>query len=1135
MRSRNAISAYLVGIVVISIFSGVQTMSAEGKDGSFGGGDGTTGNPYVIEDVWDLRAMGSDLGAHYVLSGDIDASATAGWNSGAGFAPVGNLSNGFAGSLDGRNHTIRGLSIDRPTTDNVGLFGLVSAEGTVRDVGLVDDEVSGHTCVGALVGRNNGTVANSWATGSVTGTYYSIGGLLGSNIGTVTGCSAKGTVTGGATSIDVGGLTGSTFGSVDSSHSAATVKGWNGVGGLAGRNSNGMVRDSYATGDVSGDVDVGGLLGTNYDGTVTGSHASGNVSDLYGQGGGLVGQGDGRIADSHATGNVTGRGYGGGLVGYDLGNITRCYATGSVTGTHDLGGLAGGAVTVSFSYATGAVSGINNLGGLVGSLSLGASDSYATGDVTGTQWYVGGLVGWNIGTVFRTYSVGSAVGADVVGGLVGGNDGTVSSSFWDTESSGRSTSDGGTGRTTAQMRARATFTGAGWDFATVWGIAEGVTYPLLRWQDASPPVAEAGADQVVEAGATTTFDGSGSTDDLGISDYSWSFVYGSFVTLHSLRPTAAYQFDCPGTYVVTLNVTDIGGHWDLDTMNVTVSDLSAPVAHAGIDQTVDEGTLVTFDGRGSSDNVKVVNYTWTFIDGVPVSLYDIGPVHQFRSPGTFVVTLNVTDAAGNWDMDMMTVTVNDTTPPVAEAGPDQTVDEGAVVVFDASGSTDNDCISGFLWTFSDGGPVTLEGIQPVHRFDTPGEFLVTLNVTDSSGHWATDTLTVTVRDLTPPVAEAGQDFETDEDTTIMLNGTGSTDNVGIVDYVWTFQGPIGMPAAVGPTPTVYFIQPGVYDVTLTVSDAAGLQASDVATVTVRDVTLPVAEAGPDRTVNEGDIVTLDASGSTDNVGIVNYTWTFSYGTVETVLYGASPFFTFKLIGHFSIMLGVADAAGHVSTDTMSLTVRDHTPPRADAGPDRTVPVDSPVSLDGSLSTDNAGIEKHTWSFIYDGVPVVLRGPVSPFTFAKGGVYIVKLGVLDLAGNYDDDEVVITVVDTGRVIGTVLDEKGRPVEGARVELTRSNGTTCSTTTGANGSFAVDIFHGNFNWSISKEGYRTISGRAAVKPMDATELGLSNYPLVRETEDEPPMLLFVMPVVISLVAVIAVVLSKKKKRSRKEPEK
>jgi len=84
-------------------------------------------------------------------------------------------------------------------------------------------------------------------------------------------------------------------------------------------------------------------------------------------------------------------------------------------------------------------------------------------------------------------------GAQEVGGLVARNhDGTVTSSFWDTQSSGQATSNGGTGKTTAEMRDFATFSGAGWNIYTVapgsanstciWNIVNGVTYPFLSWQ-----------------------------------------------------------------------------------------------------------------------------------------------------------------------------------------------------------------------------------------------------------------------------------------------------------------------------------------------------------------------------------------------------------------------------------------------------------------------------------------------------------------------------------------------------------------------------------------------------------------------------------------------------------------------------
>ncbi len=105
------------------------------------------------------------------------------------------------------------------------------------------------------------------------------------------------------------------------------------------------------------------------------------------------------------------------------------------------------------------------------------SGCYSTGSVSG-RGSVGGLVGSNGGTVSQCYSVGSVSGSWDVGGLVGRNSGTVLGSYWDVETSGQSTSAGGEGKTTAEMKQRATYTG--WDFANVWDIVEGQSYPYLR-------------------------------------------------------------------------------------------------------------------------------------------------------------------------------------------------------------------------------------------------------------------------------------------------------------------------------------------------------------------------------------------------------------------------------------------------------------------------------------------------------------------------------------------------------------------------------------------------------------------------------------------------------------------------------
>jgi hypothetical protein len=213
----------------------------------------------------------------------------------------------------------------------------------------------------------------------------------------------------------------------------------------------------------------------------------------------IVGEG-GRIENiGVVNADVTSNAYIGGLVGANAGTVSNSYSTGSLTSFLWVGGLVGFNLeegTVSNSYSTGSVHSDNGAGGLLGGNVGTVSNSYSTSSVTG-EGGVGGLVGANTGTVSNSYSTGSVTsGGNYVGGLVGDNqeEGTVSNSFWDTETSGQDTSDGGTGKTTTQMQAIATFSDAGWNIITVvnlgernpsytWNIVDdGQTYPFLSWQ-----------------------------------------------------------------------------------------------------------------------------------------------------------------------------------------------------------------------------------------------------------------------------------------------------------------------------------------------------------------------------------------------------------------------------------------------------------------------------------------------------------------------------------------------------------------------------------------------------------------------------------------------------------------------------
>ncbi len=232
-------------------------------------GSGTRDDPVMIYDVHDLQDMNLDLSGHYALGNDINASETAGWNDDEGFEPIGNDAARFTGSLEGHGNTISGLYINRPNTDEVGLFGTIGSQGTVRGVGIVDGEVIGESYVGLLAGSNYGTVEDSYSTGSVLGNYRRTGGLIGNNDGgTVERCYSNADVTG----LDnvVGGLVGMNIagGSIINSYAHGNVTGASLVGGLSGNNYQSSITRSYAAGNVSGTGTLGGLSGWNYEGSV---------------------------------------------------------------------------------------------------------------------------------------------------------------------------------------------------------------------------------------------------------------------------------------------------------------------------------------------------------------------------------------------------------------------------------------------------------------------------------------------------------------------------------------------------------------------------------------------------------------------------------------------------------------------------------------------------------------------------------------------------------------------------------------------------------------------------------------------------------------------------------------------------
>ncbi|MBP7050338.1 MAG: hypothetical protein KBE65_04925 [Phycisphaerae bacterium] len=164
---------------------------------------------------------------------------------------------------------------------------------------------------------------------------------------------------------------------------------------------------------------------------------------------------------------ITGTGdYVGGVVGHNYGGtVTQCYSSGVVSGNLYVGGLVG-------------METIPRWGGRT------IMDCYSTAAVSATTAYAGGLVGYNDGRIIRCYSTGPVSAPVGAGGLAGGEEyyGSVTDCFWDIETSGQTTSFGGTGQATVEMQAASTFVPWG-ACASVWTIEDGRDYPRLAWEN----------------------------------------------------------------------------------------------------------------------------------------------------------------------------------------------------------------------------------------------------------------------------------------------------------------------------------------------------------------------------------------------------------------------------------------------------------------------------------------------------------------------------------------------------------------------------------------------------------------------------------------------------------------------------
>jgi peptide/nickel transport system permease protein len=159
-----------------------------------------------------------------------------------------------------------------------------------------------------------------------------------------------------------------------------------------------------------------------------------------------------------------------------------------------------------------------------------------------------------------------------------------------------------------------------------------------------------------------------------------------------------------------------------------------------------QGRTIEFDGSDSTSNVTITNYTWTFNDAGPKTLYGVDPSYTFMNEGTFIVTLTVTDADSDTSTDQVIVTVlEDNVAPTVRLS-NRTIAPGGPTLITLNGSrcTDNGLIVNYTWYLREQ-DLYLYGMVVEYDFQKPGKYEVDLTVYDAAGNFTTGFMTVEIQ------------------------------------------------------------------------------------------------------------------------------------------------------------------------------------------------------------------------------------------------------------------------------------------------------------------------------------------------------------------------------------------------------
>jgi PKD repeat protein len=941
----------------------------------YSGGSGTEADPYLLStdsDIDDLSATSADWGSYFELTNDITLTGN--------HTPIGNGSTQFTGNFNGSGFAIQNLTVYQTGNyaGFFGYAGS-GANIHDLGIEISSDGVTGWASVGGLVGYNSGNVNNSYAIGNVTGSSNDVGGLVGVNVGTVTNSYATGNVTGtyyvgGLIGHNLGGTA-----TVINSYATGDVTGSdNFVGGLVGYNNHGnaTVSNCYATGDVTGNIGVGGLVGSNI-GTVNNSFATGSATGSSMEGG-LVGHNVGTVNNSYYSGSpVAGAGTSTSFASFTSfafvsaspglnwnesgNNIT------TVVDASFVWRMTDGYTLPYFQYqdmpaplapyveSISSSSGINNNAGSASFLlnvtgcSFNITDTVFVNLTMAGQTPINGTINSRTYTTINTtFDLTQAIAGDWSLYVINPDGQTsiaknftvqslftagtpesftnTTGNFWvnhswsagtgDVSDSYNVSYDGTWLNDTINSFNHTGLSAHAWSNITVYAYnATDSTISLGAIDNVQIPN---NAVSILNVTDITVYEGENVTFNINSTDADGDTpIFGCNSTLFDTFNTSTGEgswitgLSDAGTYYVEFNVSDGYGSVDSQVMTITIIDTIIPVANFSANITMGPYPL-SVQFTDNSSNIPT-DWFWDFGDGTNSTLQNPA-IHTYNVAGIYNVSLNASNLAGSDLSSNMTITV--TRPGTPESFTNTTgnfwvnhswsagsgdVSDSYNVSYD--GTWLNDTINSFnhtglsahAWSnitvYAYNTTDSTISLGAIDNVQIPNNAVSILNVTDITvyeGENVTFNINSTDADGDTPIFGCNNSALFDSFNTSTGEGSWITD----------------------------LSDAGIYYVEFNVSDGYGSVDSQVMTITINDVIIPVADINANITMGPYPL-SVQFTDNSSNIP-TGWFWDFGDGTNSTLQNPATH--TYSDAGIYNVSLNASNLAGSNISSNMTITV-----------------------------------------------------------------------------------------------------------------------------------------------------------------------------------------------------------------------